>query len=81
LWPLHLHPREIPLADLNAIEAIRYRPIRDSGGWGIRLGRHGWYYTASGDRGVLIARDGERNIVIGSQSPEEFVEAIQRFRR
>lgn len=76
-WPLHIHWREIPVSDIQSAEALQFRPIRDSGGWGIRYGRHGWYYTVAGDRGVLIVRKSGRSLVIGSRRSMEMVVAIQ----
>lgn len=56
LFPVHLRkPKRIPLERMTACEAVRYRPIRDYGGWGIRYSRHGKAYNLRGDRGVRIS--------------------------
>ena len=59
------------------VRVVRYRPLRDFGGWGLRWG---WgrrqAYTVSGDQGVeLVLRSGWR-VVIGSQTPELLHAAI-----
>jgi hypothetical protein len=56
-----------------------YKPIREYGGWGIRLGlgSAGRADNARGSRGVqLVLRDGRR-VLIGSQHPERLAAAIQ----
>jgi hypothetical protein len=54
-----------------------YRPILEYGGWGIRCGFKGARaYNVSGNKGVqLILQNGKR-LLIGSQKPDELVEAI-----
>ena len=71
--------RTICLADLERVEPVRYRPLVDCGGWGIRTGPGGErVYNARGDLGVrLHFRDGTR-ILIGSQRPDELADAIVR---
>jgi hypothetical protein len=71
--------RAIYLADLDRVESVRYRPIADCGGWGIRIGLDGErVYNARGDLGVrLYFRDGTR-ILLGSQRPDELADAIVR---
>lgn len=76
--------RRIPLADIESVAVIAYRPLRDAGGWGYRLGRYEgercWYYTMRGTRGVLVrTRDGKLHI-IGSQVPEKLATAIESAR-
>ncbi|HEX6853121.1 MAG TPA: hypothetical protein VF139_17125 [Candidatus Polarisedimenticolaceae bacterium] len=76
-FPFHGKPRIVDLRDVRAARAVTYRPIRDYGGWGIRIGAKGWAYNVSGDRGVeLELRDGTL-LLIGSQRPEELAAAIE----
>ncbi|GIX06060.1 MAG: hypothetical protein KatS3mg115_0463 [Candidatus Poribacteria bacterium] len=81
LFPLHLRYRRIGLEEIASLEARRYRPIRNFGGWGIRWGRLDGHparaYNATGNRGVLFClRDG-RWILLGSQRPDELVAAVR----
>lgn len=71
--------RSISLTGLERVEPVRYRPLVECGGWGIRGGPGGErVYNARGDLGVrLHFRDGTR-ILIGSQRPDELAEAICR---
>lgn len=72
----------IPVAEITSLEVVRYRPIRDCGGWGIRIGRDGErVLNARGDRGVrILLRDGTR-LLIGSQRPDELARALEAARR
>jgi hypothetical protein len=70
----------IPTADVVSAEAIRYNPIGDCGGWGLRRSRkHGLVLNLSGDRGVLVryaAQGGEKSALIGSRRSDELARAI-----
>ena len=70
------------LSAIQRVEVVRYRPLRDCGGWGIRRGRNGErVLSARGDRGVrLYLADGSQ-LLIGSQQPEELAEALERAMR
>ena len=70
--------RAIPIGAIARVEVVDYRPIRDCGGWGIRITRDGErVLTARGNRGVrLFLVDGSK-ILIGSQRPEELAIAVE----
>jgi hypothetical protein len=69
--------KRIPFSQIRKAEAVTYRPIRDYGGWGIRMGPAGWAYNVSGNRGVRIDYNDGNKFLIGSQRPEELEQAIQ----
>lgn len=73
LWPT----RRIPLWDISQARAVTYNPLLSCGGWGVRWRGKGMVYNARGNRGVEIElRDG-RNVLIGSQRPDELTETLQ----
>jgi hypothetical protein len=76
-FPFHRKPRSVELRDVRAARAVTYRPIRDYGGWGIRIGAKGWAYNVSGDRGVELEMANGTLLLIGSQRPEELAAAIE----
>lgn len=76
-FPAHLSWRTIPFADIEEIESTEYRPIREFGGWGIRLGRRGKAYTVSGNRGVRITMKNGRKFILGSKNADELESAIK----
>lgn len=71
----------IPLAGVERVEARTYRPLRDTGGYGLRGTPRHAVYNVSGNRGVaLVLRDG-RTVLIGSQRAEDLALAIDSARR
>jgi len=80
MFPLHLKERSWSFDQLRSIEARRYSPLREYGGWGIRIGPNGWAYNARGSEGIqLVDRFGNR-ILIGTQDPEGFMAAVESAR-
>ena len=76
-----LRRRDIPLNDIARWEARTYRPIRDYGGWGIKVGRRGWAYNVSGNQGVELELTNGKKLLIGSQRSEELSAAIATAKR
>ena len=72
-----LATRQFDFADIERFEARTYKPVKEYGGWGIK----GWSlnriaYNVSGNQGVeLTLRDG-RQVMLGSQRPQELASAI-----
>lgn len=59
----------IPFCDIVGLRSVRYRPIREVGGWGLRGFGRRRAWTARGDRAVVLAlRDGWE-ILLGSDQP------------
>lgn len=71
--------RVIPRGEIRSARVRGYRPRRDYGGWGVRRAPGRCAFHVSGNRGVEIElRDGFE-ILIGSERPEELVEALRRL--
>lgn len=69
----------LSLADVRAVEVIRYRPLADHGFWGVRKGRDGErVLSARGDRGVRLHLADGTKLLIGSQRPEELAATIEK---
>ena len=70
--------KKIPLEKVDGAEAVTYSPIREFGGWGIRVGmnkKKGW--TIRGNRAlVLNLKDGTR-FYLGSDKPERILQWVQ----
>lgn len=79
--PFHLSFRKIPLEGVTKVEAVTYSPLRDYGGWGLRLGRGGRVYNPMGNRGVRIDYTDGSHILLGSNTPERLAEAIREIMR
>ncbi len=82
LWPLHLSRRRTGLEGVERVRAVRYRPILQYGGWGIRWAfwSKGRAYNMSGDRGVRVDYAYGHHMLIGSQQAEELAAAIEEVR-
>jgi hypothetical protein len=82
--PFHRKAYSIPWDEVDSAEVIKYRPIMEYGGWGIRYGRKGKAYNTKGNKGMeIITRDG-KNLLIGTQEPEQlkiFLTNIRNLRR
>ena len=56
---------------------MRYRPLRDYGGWGIRYGRNGKAYNISGNKGLMIEFRNGKRLMLGSREPEVLKMSIE----
>ena len=74
---LYVVKRRIGFDEIESAEATEYRPLRDYGGWGLRISGKGKAYNMRGDRGVqLVLKNGGR-VLIGSQRDQELEAAIR----
>ena len=78
-FPIHLSYRKIRWEEIKNYQARTYNPIREFGGWGIRwswsLKRKA--YNVSGNRGVQLELSNGKQVLVGSQRPEELAQAIE----
>ena len=68
--------KTIEWTDVDQVYVRRYSPIMEYGGWGIRLGRRGWAYTARGNQGIQIVRKNGRRILLGTQKSDEVAQKL-----
>jgi hypothetical protein len=69
--------RVIPTEVISKAIVREYSPIKEYGGWGIRVTRaNGRAYNASGNRGVQLLLDNGNPVLIGSQRPDELLAAL-----
>ncbi len=65
------------LTQLRSYRAVKFSPIVDFGGWGVRRGRRGvGCYNTRGNRGVLL-EFGARRVIVGVDAPERLLEALE----
>jgi len=79
-FPFHFSFKWISLDRVKKVEAVRYRPLREYGGWGIRRGSGGRAYNVRGDSGVRLDFGDGSHLLIGSQRADELAAAIRRIR-
>lgn len=80
-FPFQRTQRRVSGQEIERAEARTYSPIREFGGWGIRLGTSGKAYTVSGSEGVQVHLLDGSSFLIGSQRGQELAEALRLCRR
>ena len=66
-------------AEIQSIHVIEYSPIKDYGGWGVRMGFNGWCYNVSGKIGIKLTRTNGKPFLIGTQQKEEAEKIINHY--
>ena len=68
--------RRIQISDIKSVEVVRFNPVRDYGGYGVRRTRQGTAYIAGGNEGVRLELTAGAPVVLGSERSKELAEAI-----
>lgn len=68
--------KQIPISDLESWSVKTYKPIKEFGGWGIRLGRNGTAYNIRGNKGLQLVLKSGKKILIGTQKDTELNRVI-----
>lgn len=76
---LQIKYREVKFEDILLYEIVKYKPLREYGGWGIRMGKYGIAYTVKGNRGIMFKLKNGKRILLGSQRADEFIKALDSF--
>ncbi|MDK2946979.1 MAG: hypothetical protein PWQ63_139 [Methanolobus sp.] len=79
-FPLHLSFKHYPFNDIISAEVVRYRPLRDYGGWGIRYGRNSKAYSVKGNKGLMLEFKNGKHLMLGSQQPDVLKMSIEQGR-
>jgi len=69
--PFYNKEKMINWSEVSRVEVTRYNPLKEYGGWGIRYGRKGKALNVRGNYGMMIEFHGGKNLLIGTQKPEE----------
>lgn len=64
-------------AEVDDVEAVTYRPLRDFGGWGLRMSGRKTAWTASGDEAVVLRLDDGRQVYVGTTNAKRLEERIR----
>jgi hypothetical protein len=75
-FPVHVDFKRFALEELDRYHARQYKPLREYGALGMRLGGKNRIYRISGDKSVQLLLKNGTQLLIGSQKPYELVEAI-----
>jgi hypothetical protein len=71
---------KIKMSDINEIEIHNFSPLKDFGGYGIRINREMKAYFLTGNRGVKLTLSDGRRYLIGSDHPERLAAVIDALR-
>lgn len=79
--PFQRKPRVIRPEEILRFEVKKYSPLKDYGGWGIRLGSfgRGKAYNVSGNQGVLFELKNGKKFMLGTQKPSEIRSALEKL--
>lgn len=69
--------RHVPYADIRTVTSVRYRPIAEFGGWGIRGTKRRRAWSARGDEAVALDLGEGRQLLIGSDEPRRLEDRIR----
>jgi hypothetical protein len=75
--PFHFKEKFISWKDVEKAEVVKYSPLAEYGGWGIKYGRKGRAYNVSGNMGLFITLKNKKTIMIGTRKPEEMSEVVK----
>lgn len=72
-FPFHLKSRVIPLNNIANMYVRKYKPLREYGGWGVRMGLFGKgsAINVSGNMGIQIELKNGDRILIGTNKPDD----------
>ncbi len=80
-FPLHLKYKHYAWEKLTKSYVRQYSPIKEYGGWGIRLGLFGagTAYNISGDKGLQLEFSDNKKLLIGTNKPKELTETLNKI--
>lgn len=71
LFPLHLKFKHFKWEEIDKAYVRKYHPIREFGGWGLRLGFNGFAYNVKGNYGLQLEFKNRKKLLIGTCKVEE----------
>lgn len=75
-FPLQFHAHKILFGDIKKYEIRTYSALKEYGGYGIRYGTKGKAYNVSGNKGIQLEFQDGKQLLVGTQRPEEFASAL-----
>ncbi|MEJ5166588.1 MAG: DUF6141 family protein [Thermoanaerobaculia bacterium] len=79
MFPFHFKWQYFPFENIERAELIKYSPLKDYGGWGIRYGKGGKAYNARGNMAVMLYLKNGKKLLIGTQRGEEFIDILKSY--
>lgn len=80
-FPFHIKPKRLSIKEIQNYKIVRFDPLGDYGGWGIRKKANTIGYITASGRGVIVLLDGEMQLTLGSDQPKELYLAIDKVHK
>lgn len=78
-FPFHSTDKAYLISDIQNMEVVKYSPILEYGGWGIRGFGNNKAFNVKGNKGLrILFKDGSKRL-IGTQKPEELKNVISKL--
>lgn len=72
--------RTYPKDQIRSIEVVKFNPLMDHGGWGIKGNRSTKAYTVIGDQGIELDLGESKKVLIGTQKEKEMAYFLENWR-
>ena len=69
--------RKVRYDEIRDLESVRYDPIREFGGWGVRGAGKKKIWSARGNEAVVLHLSDDRRLYVGSDHPHRLEERIR----
>lgn len=79
LQPFQIKKKTITWNEVSTASVVKYNPMRDYGGWGLKRGKKGLAYTISGSYGVYLEMKEGKNIMVGLKNHQAANEIITKI--
>ena len=79
--PFHRSWRKYSWKEIKSAHIREYKPLREYGGWGVRIGLTGRAYNIKGNKGLQIELVSGEKILLGTQQPEEIQDLLDELGR
>ena len=65
--------------DIQEVYIIKYKPITQYGGWGIRIGPYGRAFNISSTTGLQVIFKDSSRLLIGTKQPEKLIAVLRKL--
>jgi len=72
-FPFLSNSKKIEIKDIQKISIIKYKPLMEYGGWGLRYSINKTAYTIKGNKGIYLEMRDGKNLLIGTQQDIDFL--------
>ncbi|KAF0130972.1 MAG: hypothetical protein FD155_1241 [Bacteroidetes bacterium] len=78
-FPFHWREHHYRWQEIERYEVVKYQPIREFGGWGVRYARKSKAYNVSGNQGLRLFFKKGNQLLIGTQESKNLTIFLERL--